>query len=80
MYEVLERQNRLFESLADSLEHKNHILNRNISRLINELEKTPWSVLQNGIKGFLNLGKKHSTQYVSYHQQPYYAPCSYPYS
>ena len=39
MYEVLERQNRLFESLADSLEHKNHILNRNISRLINELEK-----------------------------------------
>lgn len=39
MYEVLEKQNRLFESLADSLEHKNHILNRNISRLINELEK-----------------------------------------
>ena len=39
MYEILEKQNRLFESLADSLEHKNHILNRNISRLINELEK-----------------------------------------
>lgn len=39
MYEVLEKQNQLFESLADSLEHKNHILNRNISRLINELEK-----------------------------------------
>lgn len=39
MYEVLEKQNRFFESLADSLEHKNHILNRNISRLINELEK-----------------------------------------
>lgn len=39
MYEMLERQNQLFESLADSLEHKNHILNRNISRLINELEK-----------------------------------------
>lgn len=39
MFEVLEKQNQLFESLADSLEHKNHILNRNISRLINELEK-----------------------------------------
>ena len=39
MYEMLERQNRLSESLADSLDHKNRILNRNISRLINELEK-----------------------------------------
>lgn len=39
MYEMLERQNRLFESLADSLEHKNRVLNRNISRLVNELEK-----------------------------------------
>ena len=39
MYEVLERQNRLFESLADSLDQKNRALNRNISRLVNELEK-----------------------------------------
>ena len=39
MYGVLERQGRLFESMVDSLDQRNKILNRNISRLINELEK-----------------------------------------
>lgn len=39
MYGVLGRQGRLFESMVDSLDQRNKILNRNISRLINELEK-----------------------------------------
>ena len=81
MYEVLERQNQLFESLADSLEHKNHILNRNISRLINELEKNALERTAERHQRVSELREEaFDTICIISSARLTCAPCSYPYS